>query len=82
MGMNDKLRNALTYLSKSRELWPEQQKLDDNIGVLQAFLNAGQEDIREYFTTVLQILRGPGDAQIPAIVEQLVAVGQQQKRSA
>jgi hypothetical protein len=76
--MGDKLRAALPPLRKSLELWPDQARLPENISLLEAFLKNSGGNIQEYLTTVLQIFRGPGDAQIPMLVEKLSAAAHEQ----
>ena len=80
--MGDKLRSALPCLRQSQEVWGEQQRLGENVAFLETFLRNGGGDIREYLTTVLQILRGPGDARIPVLVEQLAGATSSPERKA
>ena len=79
MEMGDKLRSSLLYLTQSQQLWPDQRGLAENVSYLETFLRTQHADLNPYFTTVLQILRGPADPQIPALVDQLVAVSKQQQ---
>jgi hypothetical protein len=69
--MGDKLRAALPYLRQSHDLWPDQQGLAANVNLLETFLRDSGGDVREYLTAVLQILRGPGDTQIPMLVDEM-----------
>jgi hypothetical protein len=69
--MGDKLRAALANLRQSQEVWADQHGLAANIAFLEAFLSNQRGDMREYLTTVLQILRGPADPQISALVDKL-----------
>jgi hypothetical protein len=80
--MGDKLRAALPYLQQSLDLWPEQSGLAANVSFLEAFLRNSGGDIREYLTTVLEILRGPDDAQIPTLVDQLAGAASSPERTA
>lgn len=80
--MGDKLQSALPYLRQSDGLWPGQQNLATNIDFLETFLRDSGGDIREYLTVVLQILRGPGDTQIPALVKELTAVANDPENTA
>jgi hypothetical protein len=74
--MAEKLRLALPYLRRSHEIWPEQRGLEQNVSFLESFARIGGGEIKQYLTTVLQILRGPDDAQIPMLVEQLTNAAQ------
>jgi len=71
--MADKLRSALPHLKRSLEIWPDQALFAGNVSFLEACLNAGSADIKTYLTTVFQILRGPGNPEIPALVEGMFA---------
>jgi len=79
--MGYKLRLALPRLRKSLELWPDQARFAENVGYLESFLKNSGGNIQEYLTTVLQILRGPGDPQIPKLVEQISAAAKDAKNS-
>jgi Trypsin-like peptidase domain len=68
LDMGEKVRAALPYLRQSHALWPEQAALAENIGRLESMLRDSSGDVREFLTTVLQILRGPGDPDIPSLV--------------
>jgi TIR domain len=72
--MADKIRDALPHLRQSLDLWPDQQAFGQNISFLETFLRNQGGDIRQYLTNVLQILRGPGDPQIPSLVEGMAGV--------
>ena len=76
LGMADKLRAALPHLKRSLEIWPDQALFAGNISFLEACLNAGSADIKKYLTTVFQILRGPGNPEIPTLVEAMFAAAQ------
>jgi hypothetical protein len=71
LDMDDRLRAALPYLRQSHEVWDSQKNFAANIAFLEAFLSNHGGDIRAYLTTILQILRGPADPQIPWLVDQL-----------
>jgi hypothetical protein len=53
-----------------------------NVNFLETFLRNSGGDIREYLTAVLQILRGPGDAQIPVLVGEMAASASSPERAA
>jgi hypothetical protein len=69
--MGEKLRLALPYLRQSRDLWPEQRGLKENVVFLETFARNQGGDVKQYLTNVLQILRGPDDPQIPMLVDRL-----------
>jgi hypothetical protein len=71
--MADKLRAAIPTLHKSLELWPEQRRLPENIRYLEMTLRNTRADLKPYLTTVLQIVRGPDDPEIPSLVDGLVS---------
>jgi hypothetical protein len=82
MELPEKILSALPYLRRSRELWPDQQRFPENIAFMENFLRNKGGDIKEYLTNVLQILRGPGDAQIPTLVERMAGVATGPERKA
>lgn len=69
--MGDKLRAAIPSLRKSLELWPDQRRLPENVRFLEMTLKNSKADTKPYLTTVLQILRGPDDPEIPTLVDAL-----------
>jgi len=69
--MPDKIRQALPYLKRSLEIWPEQELLQQNVAFLQTFLHNQGGNSRDYLTAVFQILRGPRDPDIPVLVEKM-----------
>ena len=69
--MGERLRVALPYLRQSRDLWPEQRGLKENIAFLEAFERNLGGDVKQYLTNLLQVLRGPDDPQIPWLVGEL-----------
>jgi hypothetical protein len=74
--MPDKLRAAIPSLRKSLELWPDQRRLPENVRDLEMTLKNSGIDTKRYFTTVLQILRGPDDPEIATLVDGLSGAAQ------
>ena len=82
LDMMDKLLSALPSLRRSLELWPEQACFAENIRVLETIRTNSGGDFPTYLTAALQILRGPGDPQIPTLVEQISGVAKTPERQA
>lgn len=65
----EKISGTLPYLQRSLTFDPTQALLRNNIAFLTQFLKAKGGDGKTYFVTVLQILRGADDPDIPEIAE-------------
>jgi hypothetical protein len=70
----DKIRTALIYLPRSLAFDPQQALLRDNIASLDSFIKNRGGNITVFLTTILQVLRGSNDPDIPALVQTLEGV--------
>ena len=79
-GVPGSIRNALPYFDRSLAFEPDQKLLRKNVEVLDAFLKTGSVDGVALVTTMLQILRGGDDPDIPKLAKQYFEVIKQMKK--
>jgi hypothetical protein len=65
---------ALPYLSRSLEFDPSQALLKQNVETLETINRNQGGDIKVLITTLLQVLRGGNDPDIPALTEKIAGV--------
>jgi hypothetical protein len=80
-GIPGSIRNALPYFDRSLAFQPDQKVLRKNVEFLDEFLKTGSVDGVALMTTLLQILRGGDDADIPRLAKQYFEVMKQNTSS-
>jgi hypothetical protein len=78
-GLPGSIRNSLPYIDRSLAFEPDQKLLRKNVEVLDAFLKTGSVDGVALVTTMLQILRGGDDPDIPKLAKQYFEIIKQMK---
>jgi hypothetical protein len=79
-GPPDSLRKALPYLDRSLAFDPDQLLLRQNRTFLDQMLKTKTADFRQWMTTILQVLRGADDPEIPDVVQLLQDAADKNKK--
>jgi hypothetical protein len=79
-GLPGSIRNSLPYFDRSLAFEPDQKLLRKNVEALDEFLKTGSVDGVTLVTTMLQILRGGDDPDIPKLAKQYFEVIKQMKK--